>query len=453
MRVPPSLRTFLLFTATFVPLSLTAQSPVDSALQQIRFHEVDTLFANPGEGWMVDPFQKPRFPDSIVYLRLDWYLLEPEDGKFNWKIIDDVIAQARRRNATIAMRIMTANAHSSGYYSSPKWLFDEGCKGFEYKPDGADAALGTPMPRLEPDYADKIYLTKHAAFLKAFGERYNGNPSFEFLDIGSYGIWGEWHTPHPASIKVRKKIVDMYLQDFDKTPLVYMSDDADVMSYALAHGAGLRRDGVGDPWHEARWVGTAPYQKVHAMGDAWKQAPIVFEWYLDYNYMHGRGWSIESAVNFMLKDHVSVVHDNIGPVPQEVMPLLNKLARLAGYRFVLRGVSMPKDIDAGDDLTLNMLWANVGVAKLYHPYTLNFELRNSADEVVMTSASDADPREWLPGKRTVQTRLAIPPDLEPGEYTLDVALIDPARQHPPLHLAIDAPEKDGWYTLAKITIN
>jgi hypothetical protein len=53
----------------------------------------------------------------------------------------------------------------------------------------------------------------------------------------------------------------------------------------------------------------------------------------------------------------------------------------------------------------------------------------------------------------VQTRLAIPPDLEPGEYTLDVALIDPARQHPPLHLAIDAPEKDGWYTLAKITIN
>ena len=75
------------------------------------------------------------------------------------------------------------------------------------------------------------------------------------LDIGSYGIWGEWHTTHPASIAVRQQIVDMYLRAFTRTPLVYMSDDADVMSYALAHGAGLRRDGVGDPWHEQRYQG------------------------------------------------------------------------------------------------------------------------------------------------------------------------------------------------------
>ena len=38
----------------------------------------------------------------------------------------------------------------------------------------------------------------------------------EFLDIGSYGIWGEWHPTHPAPVAVRKQIVDMYLQAFPK---------------------------------------------------------------------------------------------------------------------------------------------------------------------------------------------------------------------------------------------
>ena len=61
-------------------------------------------------------------------------------------------------------------------------------------------------------------------------------------------IWGEWHSTHPAPVAVRKQIVDMYLQAFPKTPLVFMSDDVEVMSYALAHGAAIcvslvRRDG------------------------------------------------------------------------------------------------------------------------------------------------------------------------------------------------------------------
>ena len=104
----------------------------------------------------------------------------------------------------------------------------------------------------------------------------------EFLDVGSYGIWGEWHTTHPAPVAVRQHIVDMYLKAFPKTALVFMSDDGDVMGYALAHGAGIRRDGVGSPWHEQNWIGSPRYAGVQGMADAWKKAPVVFEWYGDY---------------------------------------------------------------------------------------------------------------------------------------------------------------------------
>ena len=193
-------------------------------LQRVRFREVDTLFANPGQGWMSQqrsPNGATRFPCSVVYIRFDWVDVEPQEGQYNWEFIDDVISAWKPRGAAVGMRVMTANAHSGGYYSSPKWLFEAGCKGFEYNAgDGDPTSGGKAIPRIEPDYADPIYLAKHGAFIAALGRRYDGVPGVEFLDIGSYGIWGEWHTTHPAPVAVRQQIVDMYLQAFSKTLLV-----------------------------------------------------------------------------------------------------------------------------------------------------------------------------------------------------------------------------------------
>ena len=86
----------------------------------------------------------------------------------------------------MSLRVMTCNAHSGGYYTSPKWLFDAGCKSFDYLEGGADITSGgTRINRIEPDYGDPVYLEKHGRFIKALAERYDGNPQIEFLDIGS----------------------------------------------------------------------------------------------------------------------------------------------------------------------------------------------------------------------------------------------------------------------------
>ena len=437
-------------------LSLSAQTstPIDDAVDHVYFHEVNSLFANPGQGWIVEPYRQPRLPNSVVYLRFEWQQVEPRDGGFNWTLIDHAIAKAKKHGATIAMRVMTANAHSNGPYASPEWLFQEGCKKYAYKNDGKDAAQGGKLiQRFEPDYSDPLYLSRHAVFLEALGRRYNGSPDVEFLDIGSYGIWGEWHTPHPASVAVRQQIVDMYLKAFPDTPLVYMSDDAEVMNYALAHGVGLRRDGVGSPWHEQRWAGTPAYANVPTMGDTWKHAPIVFEWFLDYNYLIAHHWSFESAVDFMLKNHVTMINDNLGPVPPEVMPQLEKLARLAGYRFVLHEVTKPKTVHAGDSVSLEMEWENVGVGKLYTAYTLKVELTNPNHQVVAETNVATDPRDWLPGKFSVATSLRLPTDLAVGEYFINLGIFDAAGHRAALRLAMDAPEDKNWYTVGKLSVN
>ena len=265
-------------------------------------------------------------------------------------------------------------------------------------------------------------------------------------------IWGEWHSTHPAPVAVRKQIVDIYLQAFPKTPLVFMSDDVEVMGYALAHGAGIRRDGVGSPWHEQNWIGSPRYAGVQGMADTWKKAPVVFEWYGDYDYLKSQGWSFDTAVNFMLNNHVSMINDNIGRVPPEAMPQLEKLARLAGYRFVLREVAHEKSVQLGAALDVTMKWANVGVAKLYHPFDLRLSLRNAAGQTVVTNKANTDPREWLPGERDVAAVVQIPASLERGDYTLAVVLIDPANPGRTLNLAMDAPAKDGWYLVSHVRV-
>jgi hypothetical protein len=440
------------------------QSPVARAgevtgsdVVRARFREVDTLLTNPGQGWMSQqrsPRTAPRFPCSVVYLRFNWADAEPEEGRYDWSVIDDVIHAWKSRGAAVALRVMTCNAHSRGYYSSPKWLFDAGCGGFEYLVGGDDPTSGgARIPRIEPDYADPIYLEKHGAFLKALGERYDGRPEVEFLDIGSYGVWGEWHTKHPAPLGVRQQIVDLYLRAFGKTPLVFMSDDAEVLAYALARGTGFRRDGVGSPWHEENWIGSQKYAGVRGMADTWQRAPIVFEWFGNYDYLQSRQWSFDAAVDFMLRNHVTLINDNIGRVPPEAMPQLEKLARRAGARFVLRELTHAPTVSRGGLLNLQMKWANVGVGKLYRPYALRLFLLDATGQPVLSTDARADPRDWLPGEHSFEESLLVPQALAVGHYTVALMLGAGDGQGRPFRLAIDVPDQEGRYDLSTVNVN
>jgi hypothetical protein len=442
--------------AVLLALASLVSAAAESDIVRIQFREADTLFANPGQGWMSQqrsPRGEPRFPCSVVYIRFNWAEAQPEEGDFNWKIIDDVIAAWKPRGVAVAMRVMTCNAHSSGYYTSPKWLFDAGCKSFEYLVGGDDPTSGGKrLPRIEPDYADPVYLEKHGAFLKALGGRYDGRSDVEFLDIGSYGVWGEWHTGHPAPLAVRTQIVDLYLRAFRKTPLVFMSDDAEVLSYALAHGTGFRRDGVGSPWHEQNWIGSKKYAGVAGMAETWKHAPVVFEWFGDYAYLQSRQWSLDAAVDFMLNNHVTLINDNIGRVPPEAMPQLEKLARLAGARFVLRELAHARAVKRGTPLNLEMKWANAGVGKLHHPYALHLYLLDGTGKTVVSVEAKANPRDWLPGEYSLTESVPIPAAVEARDYVVALALVDPSAQRRPWRLAIAAPENEGRYEISTVKL-
>jgi hypothetical protein len=65
-----------------------------------------------------------------------------------------------------------------------------------------------------------------------------------------------------------------------------------------------------------------------------------------------------SGLEFMLRNHVTLINDKVGCVPPEAMPQLEKLARLAGARFVLSEVANERSVN------------NVAVGKLHQPCSM-----------------------------------------------------------------------------------
>jgi len=416
----------------------------------VRFESTDELLANPGQGWL----STRRLPCTVRYSRFNWMDLEPVEGQYDWKRMDDAIAAAAGRGARFAFRIMTTDAHTSGYYCSPKWLFDLRCKSYEYKRGGDDPTSGgAAIVRIEPDYADPLYLSKHRAFITALARRYDGHAGVEFVDIGSYGIWGEWHTSNAKPWAIRKQILDMYLDNFKKTPLLCMSDDAEALAWCIAHGAGFRRDGVGSDWHEKTWIGSKKYAAVEGFAEHWKKAPVCFEWFGDYKYIIGRGWSFDSAVEFMLKNHVTYINDNVGAVPPEQWPQIEKLARLVGYRLVLNEAVYLPSVKGGQVLSVQMKWTNAGVGKMYQRHLLTMYLLDEKGKIVCEQMQDeVDARNWLPGEQDVKATVKIPTSLAKGRYTLALALVDEKTGKPAIALACNAPHEARLYRIGPVAV-
>ena len=160
---------------------------------------------NPGMGWtmhfysnMVENYGSKLeasdtldwFPGcSTIYLRLPWSFIEPEEGKFNWAVVDTPAQRWIAKGKKISFRFTCCESWLR--WATPEWVHKAGAKGVNYdygKGPGENGALWCPV------YDNPVFLEKLDKFLAEAGRRYNGNPDVEFIDVGTFGMWGEGHT-------------------------------------------------------------------------------------------------------------------------------------------------------------------------------------------------------------------------------------------------------------------
>jgi hypothetical protein len=426
--------------------------------------ETDEILVNPGMGFTTHSSldgNVPGYPESsIAYYRWYWDVLEPEEGKFNWKMVDSVLAEVKARRQRLATRIMPAN----GRPRIPDWYRKTGAKGWDFLAESTQHA-GRSDPSWMPDHEDPLFEKYMGRLVREFAKRYDGHPDIDHVDIGSYGHWGEWHLSfveekesYPFDLK--KMIIDWYLEGFKKTPMVIPEDAEDGLIYATENGTGWRADCIGDYGPPNNWNLMTRYlqlPRVHpSVGKAWKTRPVVFETCGTMESWLKAGRDIDFIYNVMLELHTSVLNNKSSAIPPEWWSATEKFLKQMGYRFAIRLIRHEKWLEPGQTLTIEMDLDNIGVAPPYRAYIPTFEIRKaggrSQKKVLIRQKTEWDVLKWLPGRHAVCTRIEIPDDAGPGRYLLYFSLLDPFEKMPAVNLAVNGKDAQNWYSWSTFNI-
>lgn len=418
-------------------------------IQTFQRYNGDSL--NPGVAWseegpihqLTAPDKSPDFPESTVaYCRWHWSTLEPERGKIRWDIIDLALAEAKRHGQRLAIRLMPYDPK----HPLPKWYQESGAR-------RANSDLSKDGKMWQPDFSDPFYVKYWSSLVTAFAERYDGHPDIDSVDISTVGYWGEGWSDYMPEFSTQKKLIDVYLQDFRKTPLLMNFDEPQALAYGTSHGAGWRFDCLGDmrkPWSEM--LDSYPEQiATTGIGDVWRTAPVSMEACGVPESWFRNGWDVHYILGEALRWHVSTVNIKSSAIPKPWQTVFEEFERKMGYRFALRRAEWQGQVHAGEALHLKTWWVNEGIAPVYRPFVLAFRLSSSKGSTVLRT--DADLRKWIPGDAIFEDPIFAPADLPEGEYTLSVAVLDPVTLLPGIRLAIEGRGVDGWYSLGKLQVS
>lgn len=444
-------------------------------IQSLIFTERADVLENPGKGWVIHYYDNTLakygdrlgaddladFPGfTVVYLRLAWCHLEPREGEYNWEIIDAPIRRWTALGKKIALRITCCESGHDQPFATPEWVRAAGAAG-SFFDDGR---------QWEPDYGDPVFLDKLGRFLEVLARRYDGQPWLDFVDMGSYGVWGEWHTSSSSRrawpVAVLKRHVDLHAACFRHSRLLILyGAGREVCDYAReTAAAGLRCDSVGVHSYYTEFGGywteeIDPDLDAGRFGDFWRGSPVVLE---PAHYSHAlryntwqNGATLERALDELHPSWVTVHH-----WPREWLAenreLAARLANRMGYWFFLKTLALPEKVRRGDPFLIRMVWENRGVAPIYRAYALAISLRAEAGgaEVYRSLHPSVDIRQWQPGRmRIVASRWRLPEALPPGRYALRIGLVDgPAATAAAIRLGITGEDDDLFYQAATLTV-
>jgi hypothetical protein len=466
---------------TLFTLSLFSQNPDN--LMIVKPNVTDDVLANPGIGFMTfqrfngddlnagsgwtegfpidyqdfdgDLTNKDYPSTTIAYWRIYWKYMEPEMGKYRWDMMDKALEIAEQRGQTLLIRI--APYGTGPEKDVPDWYREMVGPETNFK-------YNNPVNKWAVDPEDPRYAKYFGGLIRAMGERYDGHPDLEAVDLSIVGAWGEGAGSELLSREAREALVDSYTESFVKTPLIALLMDEKTNKYANSRiSVGWRVDCIGDLgfWADEQngWTHMYDFYPREIINcdvqDSWKQSPLSFEicgTFSTWRDKQGYGREeVQYIFDESLKWHMSSFNAKSSPVPEEWSDLVDDWLKKMGYRFALRRFTYPLEVKQNGKLAFTSWWENKGVAPCYKDFIPAIRLKSGEDEAVMI-LPDVNLKEWLPGDIVFDDAVFVPLDLPVGTYDMQIALVDRLKHQPKINLAIEGKVGEGWYQLGKINI-
>lgn len=417
-------------------------------------YDKEEVLLNPGKGMVYYGTKiNSQYSDiiNVGYARFNWCDIEPEEGKYNWKSVDNAINSFATKGKKFAFGIKCASTSTNIKYVTPKWVFDAGANYIEK--DVSFWITGQVTAQAIPDWTDKIFLEKLNNFIEELGKRYDGNPNISYIDIRSYGNYGEQNLGNLGGEEItNEQLIELYIKPykeaFKKTLLVNPYGNAkfdDVYDWSIENGISIRSDGI--------LYGNSK----KAIGKVCLKAngilPSIFEYAVDYENLKAQNfWSEERLLNCIETGKPSYLQFE-PDMYKENENFMKMIANRIGYYFKFKGAEYKNKTTTKEETEIKLNFINEGVAPLYEPCTVYIGLLNKDYKLVKKYKTDIDAHTWMPNEEKQENINLRLDDIENGEYIISLGLfLNENDAQPAYLLGNTGGTDDKWYVFGKINI-
>ncbi|MBN2367309.1 MAG: DUF4832 domain-containing protein [Calditrichaeota bacterium] len=421
---------------------------------EVVLKEIDDVLSNPFKGfapWI--GVNNPIYETKLQQATYTWKDLELHKGQYDWGRLEQNWGNVALTGRRVGFRITAALPGDPGHVDIPQWLVDQGIRMRAYEIDGAEG--------LAPDWDDPRFLEAHHDFILALGARYDNDPRVAWIDIGSYGFWGEWHVwlndSLAATQRTKQSILEDYFTAFPTKKKVIAFDDDFATKYVTDRGGGIRNDCLGTE-DSNNWYLESLNRIDPTLNDrVWKNAIITGE-FCGSSYGAQQGTTVRFDLNyqFIQQTHWSFIGSAggaINPVDEEHRENLDNLHKKLGYRFVLKRVTRPASASRGANIEMKITVENKGVAPFYYSWPLVGYLIAADGSVIHQQELAVDIRQWLPGEITSDVNISVPVNISSGTCDIKLAIHDPNTNKPGVMFANTNRDEEGRYLVSRLKIN
>ena len=279
--------------------------------------------------------QEGFYPDcTIAYIRVLWKEFEPEEGLYNYDLIDGILRKAEKVGQKVMFRLLPHSTRASD--DVPEWL-----KLIIPCPERPAKAREKKSPT-DPRYL--IYLSRA---IRAIGERFDTDETLEYMDISLTGAWGEGSHRGDFRDEDLYRLMDVYVESFKQTQLIGQLTAPDLLKYVnQSKYTAWRADGIGQP----RLLKDVFMPRAMAMPAYWEKAPVSLESYWWLGEWKRQGWCIEDIIEATLGWHISSFNAKSLPIPLEWKEQVQYWIDRMGYHFRPVKFEMPAKAFRGDEI-------------------------------------------------------------------------------------------------------
>ena len=417
-----------------------------------RFETTDEVFYNPLMGFAAEA----KYPsvvgeNTLVYVDITWREWEPTEGKYAFDTIwkENNLDKWQQEGKHIVLRFICDYPRSYDHKDIPDWLYEKTKDGVFY-----DISYGKGY---SPEYSNAVFLEKHKAAILALGKAFEDCGMVAYVQLGSLGHWGEWHTNYSAGVNrmpgkaIREEYVKAYEEAFPYAKILARRPFPETAE----RDYGVYNDMTGHPEDTNEWLewieqGGEYAQPVISENltpqpNVWEYAPIGGEFTSSLSFDEMLVHNLDETMDLLKRSHTTFIGPKI-PEGNELKTYKNgveEVLETIGYRYGISKVHFSY-VRWAKHGTLKMVLNNSGLAPIYFSWDMYLYIYDGEGNFVKKMEVPVDLTS-VSGGENITVHLSGIPAIE--GYTYWVGIENPATEKPAVHLDMDCKEESLRYQI------